>query len=42
VSKLVSVKFTDSTGNFSKAKAPARNEDADEAKPAGELETAEA
>jgi chromosome segregation protein len=42
VSKLVSVKFTDSTGNFSKAKAPPRNEDADEAKPAGELETAEA
>jgi chromosome segregation protein len=27
VSKLVGVKFTDSTGNFSKAKAPPRNED---------------
>ena len=36
VSKLVSVKFTDSTGNFSKAKAPPRNESAEE------LETAEA
>jgi len=36
VSKLVSVKFTDSTGNFSKAKAPPRNESAKE------LETAEA
>jgi len=36
VSKLVSVKFTDSTGNFSKAKAPPRNEGAEE------LETAEA
>jgi chromosome segregation protein len=42
VSKLVSVKFTDSTGNFSKAKAPPRNEDANEEKSAGELETAEA
>jgi chromosome segregation protein len=41
VSKLFSVKFTDSTGNFSKAKAPPRNEDAEE-NPAGELETAEA
>jgi chromosome segregation protein len=30
VSKLVSVKFTDSTGQFSKAKAPPRNESADE------------
>jgi len=30
VSKLVSVKFTDSTGNFSKAKAPPRNETAEE------------
>jgi chromosome segregation protein len=30
VSKLVSVKFTDSTGNFSKAKAPPRNESAEE------------
>ncbi|MFM8657435.1 MAG: hypothetical protein ACKOD5_09935, partial [Chthoniobacterales bacterium] len=36
VSKLVSVKFTDSTGNFSKAKAPPRNESAEE------LETADA
>ena len=36
VSKLVSVKFNDSTGNFSKAKAPPRNESADE------LEAAEA
>jgi chromosome segregation protein len=36
VSKLVSVKFTDSTGNFSKAKAPPRNESAEE------FETAEA
>ncbi|MEX1045570.1 MAG: chromosome segregation protein SMC [Chthoniobacterales bacterium] len=27
VSKLVSVKFTDTTGNYSKAKAPPRNED---------------
>jgi len=36
VSKLVSVKFTDSTGNFSKAKAPPRNQTAEE------LETAEA
>ena len=30
VSKLVSVKFTDSTGQFSKAKAPPRNESAEE------------
>ena len=35
VSKLVSVKFTDSTGNFSKAKAPPRNESADELEAAG-------
>jgi chromosome segregation protein len=38
VSKLVSVKFTDSSGSFSKAKAPPRNEET----AAGELETAEA
>lgn len=37
VSKLVSVKFTDSTGKFSEAKAPPRAEES-----AGELETAEA
>jgi len=42
VSKLVSVKFTDSTGNFSKAKAPPRNEEAGEDSPAGEFETADA
>ncbi|MGA1128816.1 MAG: hypothetical protein ACO3XN_01950, partial [Chthoniobacterales bacterium] len=36
VSKLVSVKFTDSSGNFSKAKAPPRNQTSEE------LETAEA
>jgi hypothetical protein len=36
VSKLVSVKFTDSSGKFSTAKAPPRNEAAEE------LETAEA
>jgi chromosome segregation protein len=41
VSKLVSVKFTDASGNFSKAKAPPRNEDAEES-PAGEFETAKA
>ncbi|MBU3664444.1 MAG: chromosome segregation protein SMC [Chthoniobacterales bacterium] len=37
VSKLVGVKFTDSTGKFSTAKAPARAEES-----AGELEAAEA
>ena len=36
VSKLVSVKFTDTTGNFSKAKAPPRNE------PAAEFQSADA
>jgi chromosome segregation protein len=36
VSKLVGVKFTDSSGKFSTAKAPPRNEAAEE------LETAEA
>ncbi len=34
VSKLVSVKFTDSTGEFSRAKAPPRNESAEELAPA--------
>jgi chromosome segregation protein len=42
VSKLVSVKFTDTSGNFSKAKAPPRNESTSEESPAGDLETAEA
>jgi chromosome segregation protein len=42
VSKLVSVKFTDTSGNFSKAKAPPRNESTSEEAPAGDLETAEA
>lgn len=42
VSKLVSVKFTDTSGNFSKAKAPPRNESSSEETPAGDLETAEA
>jgi hypothetical protein len=40
VSKLVSVKFTDTSGNFSKAKAPPRNEISTEETPAGDLETA--
>ena len=34
VSKLVGVKFTDSAGQFSKAKAPPRNESAEELAPA--------
>jgi chromosome segregation protein len=42
VSKLVSVKFTDTSGNFSKAKAPPRNEVSAEDTPAGDLEPAEA
>lgn len=40
VSKLVSVKFTDSAGNFSRAKAPPRKEEASSG--ADELETADA
>ena len=40
VSKLVSVKFTDTSGNFSKAKAPPRNEVSTEEAPASGLETA--
>jgi chromosome segregation protein len=36
VSKLVGVKFTDTTGNFSQSKAPPRNE------PAAEFESADA
>jgi hypothetical protein len=39
---LVSVKFTDTSGNFSKAKAPPRNEVSAEDTPAGDLEPAEA
>ena len=42
VSKLVSVKFTDTSGNFSRAKAPPRNESTSEEAPAGDLEAAEA